>query len=121
MAAVTQPEIESDGLLLRPWRLSDVAAVVAAYTDPGIRRWHCRSVTEAEARDWIAVWPVRWREETDAGWAVGEAERVGGQISLRRIDLAEGLSHVSYWVLPGAGGCRVAGRALVALTGWSFG
>jgi RimJ/RimL family protein N-acetyltransferase len=78
-------------------------------------------MSEDEARDWIAAWATRWRGETGAGWAVTEAGEVIGQISLRRIDLAEGLGEVSYWVLPGARGRRVAGRALAALTAWSFG
>jgi RimJ/RimL family protein N-acetyltransferase len=32
-----------------------------------------------------------------------------------------GLAHVSYWVLPGARGRRIAPRALSAVTAWSFG
>jgi RimJ/RimL family protein N-acetyltransferase len=46
---------------------------------------------------------------------------VVGQISLRRIVLAEGLAEVSYWVLPAARGRRVAPRALAALAAWCFG
>ena len=43
-----------------------------------------------------------------------------GQISLRRLDLADGLAEVSYWVLPAARGRRVAPRALAAVAAWSF-
>lgn len=123
MAALTQPEIHANGLVLRPWRPSDLRAVVAAYADPAIRRWHCRTMTDDEARDWIGAWPDRWRGETGAGWAVldaGEAQEVAGQISLRRVVLADGLAEVSYWVLPGARGRRVAPRALAAVTAWCF-
>ncbi len=120
MAALTQPEIHANDLLLRPWQPSDRRAVVAAYADPTIQRWHCRSMTDDEAGDWIAAWPDRWRSETGAGWAVLDAGCVVGQISLRRIDLAEGLAEVSYWVLPDARGRRVAPRALSAVTSWSL-
>ncbi|GII30161.1 acetyltransferase [Planotetraspora mira] len=120
MAALTQPEIHANGVVLRPWRLSDHPAVVAGYTDPAIQRWHCRSMTEDEAREWIGSWPGRWRGETGAGWAVLDAGDVAGQISLRRIDLFEGLAEVSYWVLPGARGRRIAPRALSALSAWCF-
>jgi RimJ/RimL family protein N-acetyltransferase len=120
MAALTQPEIRTNGLLLRPWRPSDRPAVVAAFADPAIQRWHCRSMTDDEARDWLAAWPGRWRGETGAGWAVLDTEGVVGQISLRRVDLVEGLADVSYWVLPGARGRRIAARALSAVTAWSF-
>jgi RimJ/RimL family protein N-acetyltransferase len=120
MAALVQPEIHAQGLLLRPWRPSDRPAVLAAYADPAIQRWHCRSMDDEEARDWIASWPGRWRGETGAGWAVLDGADVAGQISLRRLDLVEGLAVVSYWVLPDARGRRIAPRALAALAAWSF-
>ncbi|WP_243420943.1 GNAT family N-acetyltransferase [Micromonospora globispora] len=121
MAALAQPDVQADGLLLRPWQPADRPAVVAGYADPAIQRWHCRSMTDDEAADWIAAWPVRWRAETGAGWAVLEAGSVVGQISLRRVALGDGLAEVSYWVLPGARGRRVAPRALTAVAGWCFG
>lgn len=120
MAALAQPAIDAGGILLRPWQPSDRPAVLAAYADPGIQRWHCRSMTDDEARDWIDAWPDRWREETGAGWAVVDASDVVGQVSLRRLVLQEGIAEVSYWVLPAARGRRVAPRALSAVTGWSI-
>jgi RimJ/RimL family protein N-acetyltransferase len=120
MAALTQPEISSAGVILRPWAPSDCPVVVAGYADPAIQRWHCRSITIDEAADWIEVWPARWRAETGGGWAIVHAGAVAGQISLRRLVLADGLAEVSFWVLPQARGQRIAGRALSALTGWSF-
>jgi RimJ/RimL family protein N-acetyltransferase len=90
-----QPAIPTDDLLLRPWQPDDLPAVHAAYTDPDIRRWHCRTMTDDEVRDWIAAWPHRWRSETAAGWAVTDPTGVLGQISLRAIDLAEGQGEVS--------------------------
>jgi RimJ/RimL family protein N-acetyltransferase len=50
-----------------------------------------------------------------------DAGDVAGQISLRRVVLVEGLAEVSYWVLPGARGRRIAPRALSAVTAWAFG
>jgi RimJ/RimL family protein N-acetyltransferase len=120
MAALPQPEISANGIELRPWRPSDRPAVMAAFADPAIQRWHCRSMTDHEAAEWIDSWPGRWRDETDAAWAVLDAGNVVGQVGLRRVNLAEGLAAVSYWVLPVARGRRVAPRALGALTGWSF-
>lgn len=120
MAAMTQPEIDANGLLIRPWQPSDRSAVVTAFADPAIQRWHCRTMTDQEAADWIDSWPQRWRDETDAAWAVLDAGSVVGQIGLRSVDLAEGVASVSYWVLPVARGRRIAPRALGALTAWSF-
>ncbi|GIF10807.1 GNAT family N-acetyltransferase [Actinoplanes teichomyceticus] len=126
LAHSAQPEITGDGVLLRPWCAADRPAVVAGYADPAIRRWHCRAMNDDEAAAWIARWPRRWQEESGAGWAVtvpaGDAPdlRVAGQISFRRIDLAEGVAELSYWVLPEFRGGRIAPRALTALTTWAF-
>ena len=120
LKARVQPDIHAGDLTLRPWLPPDRATVVAAYSDPDIRQWHCRTMTNEDAADWIAHWPGRWRTETGAGWAVLDRGRVAGQISLRRLDLPEGLAEVSYWVLPAARGHRIAPRALAALSEWSF-
>jgi len=121
MAATAQPEIDAGELRLRPWRADDREVVLAGYADPAIQHWHCRSMNALEADAWIAAWSGRWSGESGAGWAIERAGVVVGQISLRRIDLADGLAEVSYWVLPAARGAGLAGRALGALTGWSFG
>ncbi|MEU4618895.1 GNAT family N-acetyltransferase [Actinoplanes sp. NPDC023801] len=120
LTSINQPEIAGKGVLLRPWHTDDHEAVVAAFTDPAIQRWHTRSVTAAEARDWIEQWPRRWQAETAASWAVVDDGAVAGQVGLRRIDLDEGLASISYWILPDARGRRLAPRSLTALTTWSF-
>ncbi len=130
LAQLTQPELADDDLVLRPWRGADAVAVAAAYADPGIRRWHARSMSKAEAAEWISAWPRRWAAETGAGWAIAGAPVDGaedsdpavlGQVSLRRLDLAEGLGEVSYWVVPAARGHGIAARALRVLSDWAFG
>jgi [ribosomal protein S5]-alanine N-acetyltransferase len=120
LSRLPQPVLDLDDLILRPWRPGDAPAVAAAYADPGIRRWHSRSMTEDEARHWIGSWPGRWAQETGAGWAIARGDAVLGQISLRRLNLAEGLGAVSYWVTPAARGHRVAARAMCALSTWAF-
>ena len=106
--------------MLRPWRASDAPAVAEAYSDPGIQRWHNRSMNGPEAGAWVGSWPGRWAQESGAGWAIGGPSGLLGQISLRRLDLAEGLAEVSYWVVPAARGHRLAPRALCALSAWLF-
>ena len=121
LAGLVQPELRAEELVLRPWAPTDVATVHAAYADPDIERWHARAMTPTEAAAWVASWPGRWRAESGAGWAVTRDGAVVGQLSLRRIDLGEGLAEISYWVLPAARGAGVAPRALGALCAWAFG
>ncbi|AVT32199.1 GNAT family N-acetyltransferase [Plantactinospora sp. BC1] len=124
LRAMRQPRLTADGgLTLRPWRADDAATVRAAFDCPEIQRWHLRRMdSDAEARDWTAQWPARWAAESDASWAVveGSADRPVGQVGLRNVSLVEATAELSYWVLPGARGGGVAGRAVSALTRWSF-
>jgi RimJ/RimL family protein N-acetyltransferase len=120
LARLTQPFLHVDELLLRPWQPADVPVVERAYADPGIQRWHTRTLTPEEARQWVVQWPHRWQAETGAGWAVTDPDGVVGQISVRSFELGEGHGEISYWVLPAARGRRVAGRALSVLSEWAF-
>ena len=121
LAAQVQPEIHAEGLTLRPWQPEDHSVVFAAYADPAIQRWHARTMTEEEAREYVGKWGPRWLAETGAGWAVVDGDKIAGQISFFALDLKEGRAEVSYWVLPAARGRKTAVRALRALTEWAFG
>jgi hypothetical protein len=48
-------------VLLRPWDLGDAQAVMDAYRDQAIQRWHVqRADSLAETREWIAEWQGSW-------------------------------------------------------------
>lgn len=123
LTAMPQPELRTqDGLILRPWQGNDVPVVVEAYADPAIQQWNMRSMNEVEAAEWIQSWKSSWMAETDAGWAVAEAESgaVVGRLGLREIHLAEGQAEVTYWVLTRARGRGFAVGATVAVCQWAF-
>jgi RimJ/RimL family protein N-acetyltransferase len=115
-----QPTLEVDELTLRPWRPSDVPAVVEAYRDPEIQRWHGRSMTEAEAADWVRSSSDRWQAETGAGWAITDRDVVVGRVGFRTIELAEGIAELAYWTVPAARGRNIAARAVDTMSGWMF-
>lgn len=121
LAAQEQPTIGvDDELRLRRFEEADVPAVLAAFADPGIRRWNLRSVEGAdEAREWILATHAGWADETAATWAVrsGDGDVLGRVTLYPR--LAEGLGELTYWVLPAARGSGVATRAVAALAGWA--
>ena len=98
---LTQPVLDADGLRLRPWRADDAAAVVAAYADPDIRRWHDRSMDpdEADRVGGLLGRPVARRDRRRLGPGA-RRRRSSGQISLRSLDHGDGRSDISYWVLP---------------------
>jgi ribosomal-protein-alanine N-acetyltransferase len=113
-----QPTLTVDELTIRPWRLSDAAAVVEAYRDPEIQRWHVRTMDDAEAQAWIRGWADRWAAETAASWAVTADGALLGRTGFRAVDLASGAAEAAYWTVPAARGRDVAARALRAVSGW---
>jgi RimJ/RimL family protein N-acetyltransferase len=119
--SLPQPTLHAAGLVIRPWQPGDASAVLAAYQDPAIQRWHVRSMDDlAEALAWIGSWPQRWQEESGADWAVVAGEAVAGRVGIRRLDLHEGIGELAYWVRPAARGRHVAARAVVAVSAWAF-
>ena len=121
MSRIPQPTLRGDGLVLRPWAPDDAPALVAAYEDPEIRRWHVRSMRdEAEATAWVEDRNARWRHERGAEWAVVRGTDVVGRVGLNPVDLEEGRAALAYWVLPDARGARIASRASTLLSAWAF-
>jgi ribosomal-protein-alanine N-acetyltransferase len=116
-----QPTLRADGLSVRPWHRADAEVVLNAYRDPGIQRWHLRTMADlAEAQALIESWAERWREEEGANWAVVDGDLIVGRIGLTKLELYTGHADIAYWVLPSARGRQVAPRALAALTEWAF-
>lgn len=115
-----QPVLVVDELVLRPWLLSDVPAVVDAYRDPQIQRWHVRSMTAPEAQAWVLSWAEKWADESAGGWAVVDQGTVVGRAGLRTLDLAAGQGEAAYWVVPAGRGRAIASRALNAVSEWMF-
>ncbi len=123
LSTTVQPTVDAGGgLRLRPFTDDDADALVRAYTDPAIQRWHRRSLSHAEALEWIRGRAfARWQCETGAEWAAVDAQgALVGRVGLPVLHLDEGLAEVGYWVLPEGRGRGVAGRALTAMTDWLF-
>jgi len=80
---------------MRSWEPAVRWALLEAYADPGIQRWHARSMTDTEATEWIDSWAGRWERENGADWAVTDGAQILGRTGLRRLDLHEGLARWS--------------------------
>ncbi|KMS85641.1 acetyltransferase [Streptomyces regensis] len=124
LAAPGQPTLPiAKGPLLRPWRLADAEAVVEAFQDPEIQRWHVRRADSVEeARAWIEDWHNSWRDEAGGHWAVAGADddRLLGRVSLKSLELADGKAEVAYWMVPAARGEGICARAVTTLTRWAL-
>ncbi|KOG38214.1 GNAT family N-acetyltransferase [Streptomyces resistomycificus] len=116
-------DLPGTGLELRPWRLADADALVAAGRDPAISHWNLLpEQTPDQARARVERMHERWAAETGAIWAiarVGGGEVVGltGWIG---VDLGGGSAEIVYWVLPAGRGGGVAVQAARRLTRWAL-
>jgi ribosomal-protein-alanine N-acetyltransferase len=120
LSTLDQPQLIVEELTLRPWQQADAAALVHAYADPDIRRWHARAMTSADAESWIDHELDRWRHDRGSSWAITDGDLMLGRIGLGGVSLEEARAGVTYWVIAEARGRGVATRALGAVVGWAF-
>lgn len=121
MASRAQPVLATGQLVLRPWAVGDVPALVAAYADPAIRRWHLRSMSLDEAEEWVVGAREGWADESAASWAI--ATRAGdlvGRLTLGTLNLAWGSADVRHWVVAQARGRGVASGGVSVLSDWAM-
>lgn len=138
-AILTVPAtVDAPALTLRRWLPRDAPALVAAHTDPAMRRWLLRHIAnEDEARETIAQHHDAWEDGVRFAFAVLEhppADRVGdsagaplggpigwpiGGVTIRRLDPRSDVAEVGYWTAPAARGRAVAARATHAALEWA--
>ncbi|MEV0575843.1 GNAT family N-acetyltransferase [Streptomyces sp. NPDC050392] len=110
--------------LLRPWLRTDAAAVLEAFRDPAIQRWHVRRADSvAEAEEWIAAWQAEWTAGTGAHWALVDAADGGtllGRVALKAFDLQDGTAEIAYWTVPLARGRGLCPSAVTVVTQWAM-
>jgi RimJ/RimL family protein N-acetyltransferase len=121
------PSATAPGLLLRPWTVQDIPAMVAAYSDPVMRRWLPHPVTTAEeAHRIIQARRAASLAGTSFSFAVIHARpddttgTLVGSVSVRRMDAEATSGEVGYWVTAPWRGRGIAPRALNAVCEWAF-
>ncbi|WP_406292804.1 GNAT family N-acetyltransferase [Streptomyces sp. NBC_00624] len=111
-------------LLLRPWCLDDIPALVAAYRDPAMRdRLRDLITDEADAERWLRVQTEGRESGTRFSFAVvdtGLDDRPVGNVALKYPAPGSGAAEVGYWTAARARGRGLAPQAVEALTGWAF-
>ena len=110
---------------LRPWRDSDLAALVEACRDPEIVRWTRvpDNYGETDARAYLLQRYDAILAGTTAPFAIVHATEhtLAGSIALMRIDWNHRRGEVGYWLARGARGHGDATRAVRLISEWSAG
>ncbi|MCX5109396.1 GNAT family N-acetyltransferase [Streptomyces sp. NBC_00378] len=114
-------------LVLRPWSVEDIAALVEAHKDPDLRRWASSPMdSEADGLRWVQTHERGWAAGDRFGFAVLEAAsdaappRLVGNVVLKEVASGKPSAEVGYWTAAWARGQGVAPRALEVLTAWSL-
>ncbi|MEU3888696.1 GNAT family N-acetyltransferase [Streptomyces sp. NPDC029041] len=114
-------------LVLRPWCVEDVAALVDVFRDPVLRRWTGSAVeNEGDGMRWVREQERGWTAGDRLGFAVLETQpdsprgQLAGHVVLKEAASGKPSAEVGYWTAAHARGRGVAPRALEALTGWAF-
>ena len=133
-----EPTLAGMRCLLRPWELRDAATLVAAWSDPEVRRWlpvpdHA---DRAAAADWIAGEADRRRAglaldlvavEPVTGPGIGSdaaveaAADVLGEVGLSAFDPEEGAAMIGWWTVDRHRRRGVATEMVRLLTTWALG
>jgi RimJ/RimL family protein N-acetyltransferase len=114
-----------DGTALRPWRDSDVPALVMACQDPDISRWTRVPFPygPSDARAYLLQRHDIVHAGTAAPFAIVATEdldHVFGSISLLRFSWEHARAEVGYWLAKEARGQGHVTRAVRLITRWGF-
>jgi RimJ/RimL family protein N-acetyltransferase len=116
------------GIVLRPWRSTqaDVAALVAAWTDPVLAAANGVSddVSGSRAARWIRGDAARRAQGRSLDLVVGPvtgAPIVLGEVGLRNVDRPQGRAEISWWITVDHRGQGLAAASARLLAGWALG
>jgi RimJ/RimL family protein N-acetyltransferase len=116
------PPLGDEEFVLRPWRMDDVPALVAACNDPEIGRWTRIPFpyTEDDARVFLPSTIDAWQDGTEASFAIVERESDALLGSIGVTILGEGRAGVGYWIARDARSRGLATRALSTVARWAI-
>jgi putative acetyltransferase len=115
-------DLHSDGLVLRPGRLTDAEALVASLDDAEIHRWLDLlpdPYTTEDAMAFLCDTRQGWTEGTGAHFFVIRDGELSGSVSLGFDTKDPGCAEAAYWVGRQARGLGVATTALNAVVEWA--
>lgn len=110
---------------LRPWRASDAAALLSAFSDDEIQRFswpHWRAYTLADAEDYLSEQERARRAGHEVQWAMVDSasDRLAGCVSLYDVETDAGRACVGYWVASHARRRGLAATSVGVVARWAF-
>ena len=112
--------LEADGVMLREYRSSDEADLLAAFADHDIARWNPAPAGHQAAVEFMSR-RNDWTKTDHASWAVADAaDRLVGSVSLHKIDADQADAEIGYWTAPWARRQGHATRAVVTASRFAF-
>ena len=118
------PDLAGPTTRLRPWRVTDAPALLAAWRDPEIRE----RLRVPEPAD--EAFAVRWISQREQAWAGGRSVDLAvtdppsgtviGEVGLSRFDPVRRAALVGWWVASGWRGQGRAGEAVRLVVDWAL-
>jgi RimJ/RimL family protein N-acetyltransferase len=115
------PPLSDGHLTLRPWRLPEAAALVAAWADPEVARWTGVPPTPdaVAARRWIEGDADRRAHGLSLDLVMDVDGTIAGEVGLAAIDVSARTAEIGWWVSPAHRGQHLATRAAALVAGWT--
>lgn len=117
-----EPPLRGNQIALRPFQVSDAAAIAAACRDPDIPRFTMmpEGMTDEQARQWVER-GLEWWPRGVARFAITHPalDECAGQIGIQ-FDFPARRAEAFYWLDRRVRGRGIAGEALNLVTAWAF-
>ncbi len=112
--------VEAAGLLLRSYQPTDMADLLAAFSDEDIARWNPGPTSPEPAAEFMTS-RNDWSGARHASWAVADpSDRLIGSVSLHKIDPDQADAEIGYWIAPWARRRGHGTRSVVAASRFAF-
>jgi ribosomal-protein-serine acetyltransferase len=118
-------QLTDEGLLLRPFRLTDSEQLSCAVQEslkelkPWMS-WATDGYDERAAREYITIARARWEEHTFYGFAMVRGDDLLGACTLSSIHPIYHFCNLGYWVRSSCQGQGIAGRAAKLVARFAF-
>lgn len=118
------PDLAGPTTRLRPWRVTDAPALVAAWRDPviGDRLSVPEPADEASAARWISQREQAWADGRSVDLAVTDppSGKVIGEVGLSQLDPVRRAALVGWWIAQDWRGQGRAGEAVRLVVDWAL-